>query len=92
MLVAAVNVHVQKGFFAQNGSYEYTLVLGIAALTTAFTGTGLAIARRGARTFRGRCTLGRGGIFLRPAGWSISTRRAQTGTAKRTAEESCLGF
>lgn len=41
MLVAAVTVHIKKGFFAQNGGYEYTLVLGIAALTVAFTGPGL---------------------------------------------------
>ena len=40
MLVAAVTVHIKKGFFAQNGGYEYTLVLGIAALTLAFTGPG----------------------------------------------------
>jgi putative oxidoreductase len=40
MLVAAVTVHIKKGFFAQNGGYEYTLVLGIAALTVAFTGPG----------------------------------------------------
>jgi len=30
MLVGAVTVHIQKGFFAQNGGYEYTLVLGVA--------------------------------------------------------------
>jgi putative oxidoreductase len=40
MLVAAISVHFQKGFFAQNGGYEYTLVLGVAALTVAFTGPG----------------------------------------------------
>jgi len=40
MLVAAVTVHIKKGFFAQNGGYEHTLVLGIAALTLAFTGPG----------------------------------------------------
>jgi putative oxidoreductase len=40
MLVAAVTVHIKKGFFAQNGGYEYNLVLGIAALTLAFTGPG----------------------------------------------------
>ncbi|MEK6324961.1 MAG: DoxX family protein [Acidobacteriota bacterium] len=40
MLVAAVTVHIEKGFFAQNGGYEYTLVLGVAALTVAFTGPG----------------------------------------------------
>jgi putative oxidoreductase len=40
MLVAAVSVHVKKGFFAHNGGYEYTLVLGGAALGLAFTGPG----------------------------------------------------
>jgi putative oxidoreductase len=40
MLVATVTVHIKKGFFAQNGGYEYTLVLGIAALAVAFTGPG----------------------------------------------------
>ena len=40
MVVAAVSVHVKKGFFAQNGGYEYTLVLAAAALALAFTGPG----------------------------------------------------
>src|SRR6266404_4141634 len=40
MLVAALSVHVQKGFFITSGGYEYTLVLGVAALTFAFTGPG----------------------------------------------------
>jgi putative oxidoreductase len=40
MLVAAVSVHIQKGFFAHDGGYEYTLVLGGAALALAFTGPG----------------------------------------------------
>ncbi len=40
MLVAAVTVHIKKGFFAQNGGCECTLVLGIAASTVAFTGPG----------------------------------------------------
>ena len=33
-------VHVGKGFFAQNGGYEYLLVLAVGALTLAFTGPG----------------------------------------------------
>jgi hypothetical protein len=41
MFVAAVTVHIKKGFFAQNGGYEYTLVLGVAALSVTFTGAGL---------------------------------------------------
>jgi putative oxidoreductase len=40
MLVAAVTSHVKNGFFATNGGYEYNLVLGMAALTLAFTGPG----------------------------------------------------
>jgi putative oxidoreductase len=40
MLVAAITVHVKSGFFAANGGYEYNLVLGMAALTVAFTGPG----------------------------------------------------
>lgn len=40
MLVAAGSVHFRNGFFAQNGGYEYTLVLAIAALALAFTGPG----------------------------------------------------
>jgi len=40
MVVAGVSAHVKKGFFAHNGGYEYTLILGIAALSIAFTGPG----------------------------------------------------
>src|SRR6266566_2926377 len=37
---AGVSAHAQKGFFAHSGGYEYTLILGIAALSLAFTGPG----------------------------------------------------
>jgi putative oxidoreductase len=40
MVVAGVSAHAGKGFFAHNGGYEYTLILGIAALSIAFTGPG----------------------------------------------------
>jgi putative oxidoreductase len=40
MLVAGVSAHVRRGFFVTSGGYEYTLVLGIAGLTAAFTGPG----------------------------------------------------
>ena len=40
MLVAIFTVHIQKGFFAYNGGYEYNLLLAVAALTLAFTGPG----------------------------------------------------
>ena len=38
--MAAVSAHVKQGFFAHKGGYEYTLILGIAALSLAFTGPG----------------------------------------------------
>ena len=40
MLVAIVTVHISKGFFAQNGGYEYPLLLAAAGLAVAFTGPG----------------------------------------------------
>ena len=40
MIVAGVSAHFKGGFFLQNHGYEYTLVLGLAALSLAFTGPG----------------------------------------------------
>ncbi|HVH67175.1 MAG TPA: DoxX family protein [Gemmatimonadales bacterium] len=40
MAVAIAKVHGPKGFFAQNGGYEYNLVLIIAALAVAAIGPG----------------------------------------------------
>jgi putative oxidoreductase len=40
MLVAIVKVHFEKGFFGQNGGYEYPLVLGAVAVGLGFTGAG----------------------------------------------------
>jgi putative oxidoreductase len=40
MLVATVSVHLPKGFFNQNGGFEYTLALAAGALAVAFTGPG----------------------------------------------------
>lgn len=40
MLVAAISVHAKQGFFITSGGLEYTLVLGLAGLTVAFTGPG----------------------------------------------------
>ena len=40
MAVAVAKVHGPKGFFVQNGGYEYNLVLAIAALALAATGPG----------------------------------------------------
>jgi len=40
MVVAIAKVHGPKGFFVQNGGFEYNLVLAIAALTVVATGPG----------------------------------------------------
>jgi putative oxidoreductase len=40
MLVATITVHLKNGFFAAGGGYEFNLVLGVAALSLAFTGPG----------------------------------------------------
>lgn len=40
MLVAIAKVHGPKGFFVQNGGFEYNLVLAIAALAVMATGPG----------------------------------------------------
>jgi putative oxidoreductase len=40
MVVAIAKVHGPRGFFNQNGGYEYNLVLLVAALTLAATGPG----------------------------------------------------
>jgi len=40
MVVAAATVHWKNGFFITSGGYEFNLVIGVAALTVAFTGPG----------------------------------------------------
>ncbi len=40
MLVAGLTAHAGKGFFAQDGGYEFVMVLGAAALVLAVAGAG----------------------------------------------------
>jgi len=40
MTVAAISAHLDKGFFVSSGGYEYNVMLGVAALSVAFTGPG----------------------------------------------------
>jgi len=40
MVVAAATVHWKNGFFITSGGYEFNLVIGVAALSIAFTGPG----------------------------------------------------
>jgi putative oxidoreductase len=42
MFAAVVSVHWSKGFFAQNGGFEFPLALAAAALGVAFAGPGKA--------------------------------------------------
>jgi putative oxidoreductase len=39
-MLVALTMQIKKGFLAQNGGYEYALLLGVAALSFAFTGPG----------------------------------------------------
>jgi putative oxidoreductase len=40
MIVAAAVAHFKNGFFITSGGYEYNVILGVAALSVAFTGPG----------------------------------------------------
>jgi putative oxidoreductase len=40
MVVAGITVHLSKGFFLQNGGFEYTFILGCLCLALVFLGTG----------------------------------------------------
>jgi len=40
MIVAVLAVHVEKGFFAQNGGYEFALLMALSAIGVAFAGPG----------------------------------------------------
>ena len=88
MLVAAVSVHIKKGFFATNGGYEYTLVLGGAALALAFTGPGsLSIDQALGISWSGETW----GLFALAAGLIggavplIARKTAETSTAQTAA-------
>jgi putative oxidoreductase len=87
MLVATVSVTLSKGFFAQDGGFEYSLVLAAAALAVAFTGPGafsidgaLGISREGASW--GFAALGAGllmgaaPLVARKAGLAAVARKA----------------
>jgi putative oxidoreductase len=40
MIVAAAVANFKNGFFITSGGYEYNVILGVAALSVAFTGPG----------------------------------------------------
>ena len=64
VMLVAMAVHIKQGFFAQNGGYEYTVVLGVAALSCAFTGPGSLSLEAAWKSFQWhilghRCVVGR---------------------------------
>jgi putative oxidoreductase len=88
MVVAGVSAHAQKGFFAHNGGYEYTLILGIAALSLAFTGPGVlsldaALGVRDAGAGWGLAALA---VGLAGAGLQLARRQRPAPRTTATAE------
>jgi putative oxidoreductase len=74
MLVATVSVHLKNGFSIAKSGYEYTLVLGLSALSLAFIGPGrfsldalLGIAQSGATWGAGALLVGAAGAALQLA-------------------------
>jgi putative oxidoreductase len=85
MTVAAVSAHWGKGFFLQNGGFEYTFVLAASALGIAFAGPGalsldraLAISWSGARWGLAALVLG-----LATSGLQLLMRKTALGAATR---------
>jgi putative oxidoreductase len=76
MLVAAVTVHVKQGFFNANGGYEFPLVLGLAALSVAFTGPG-------AFSIDALLGLSNGGLFWGVAATIVAAAGAAVQLAQR---------
>jgi putative oxidoreductase len=87
VMLVALTVHIKNGFFAQNGGYEYALVLGVAGLSFGFTGPGslsldALLGNHFSGTFWGIAALlvgALGGAF------SLSQRRTTPGRQTTTA-------
>lgn len=78
MVVAGVSAHLKQGFFLQNHGYEYTLILGLAGLSVAFTGAGslsldalVGLSLAGARWGLAAFVVGLGGAALQLAGRQV---------------------
>ena len=88
MLVAAVSVHIKSGFFAQNGGYEYTVVLGGAALALAFTGPGVLSLDQALGISRSGATWGLAALAAGLVGGAVplfARKTALTSTAQNAA-------
>ena len=88
MLVAAVSAHVPRGFFIMGGGYEYNLVLGIAALSVAFTGPGAISLDAAIGWPLSGATWGGAALALALAGGAVALalrQRAPVGRAEHAA-------
>lgn len=87
MIVAAVTAHLRNGFFIMTGGFEFTLVLGAAALSVAFTGPGaLSIDALLGYTFTGALWgVGALVVSLLGAAAQLAQRRVSTGGATAPA-------
>ena len=87
MLVAITSVHAPKGFFAQNGGFEYPFVLGAAAAALAFTGPGAASLDAALGILRNGDAWGFAavGAGLLAGGGALVARRAPTPAAATKA-------
>ncbi|MGH9520707.1 MAG: DoxX family protein, partial [Terriglobales bacterium] len=72
MLVATVTMHLPKGFFAQNGGYEYPLVMATSALALAFTGPGAYSLDWALGIYRSGTTWAVGALVLGLIGGAVS--------------------
>jgi putative oxidoreductase len=82
-MVVASSANLKNGFFAQKGGYEYTLVLGIAALSLAFTGAGALSADAALGLDLGDPTWGlaAGAVGALGAALQLASRRKPAGEA-----------
>src|SRR2546422_69976 len=79
MLVAGVSAQVRQGLFVTTGGYEYSLVLGVAGLTVAFTGPGaLSLYPLLGYSVSG-AFWGVAALLVGLVGWRAPTRSATTG-------------
>jgi len=82
MIVAAVTVSLEKGVSIQNGGYEYSLVLGVTALSIAFTGLGLVSLDAPLGHYLSRKLYGIGAILVGLIGAAMTLSQRQAVSVK----------
>lgn len=87
MFVAGMSAHVRQGFFITSGGYEYTLILGVAGLTLAFTGPGaFSLDALIGQPLSG-ATVGVVALLVGLAGGGLQLAQRQTAPALQTASD-----